>query len=245
MPVLALQDVVEAPERVVRDVRRDAADPLDRLRLRLEEGAELGAAIAAPRQEADFRIEVVADLRIAAGDLPQVVGEVVERAAGVVAALRTGRASVGVSVRAMNAETRWFWSNLDVRVDAVGAVPVSSDRVVAEALAVDEDGAVARSADLTLHAHDAEVVRRADIARRRKSSISSAWMFSSADVPAADLAAQAARRRECRSAAPSATGRCGARKTDRSVAGCRTGTSRRSRGRTAASPGRTDRSASG
>ena len=143
-------------------MRRNAADPLDLLRLRLEERAELGTAIAAARQEADLRIEVLADLRVAARDLPEVVGEVVEargrssRCPGPVGDRSAYRCAPGRPTHAGSA------SDLDVGVDAVGAVLVLVDRVLADALPVHEDGAVARSPDLALHADHAEVVRRPD-----------------------------------------------------------------------------------
>ena len=191
VPRLGLQHLVEAPERVVRDVRRNAADPLDVLRLRLEERAELGPAIAAARQEADFGIEVLADLRITAGDLPQVVGVVVKGAAGVVAALRPGGAIRGRVGAGDERRDALALTQLDVRVEPVGTVPVLVQRALSEALAVDEDRAVTRTPDLALHPHDAEIVRRPDQVAAEVFDVVGLDV-EQPHVPAAQLAAQAA-----------------------------------------------------
>ena len=148
------ETVVDAVVRVVADVRRNAANPRPPLRLRLKERAEFRPPVASPRQVADLGVEVVAHLRVAAGDLPQVVHEVVEhplRMIGPPARVRrAGRREVREQLRVRR--------HLQRRVHAVGPVVVVPAGGAARAFAVDEDRAEVRSAHLAQHADDAEIV---------------------------------------------------------------------------------------
>ena len=239
-----LHVAVEAPVPVLEDVRREAADVRVFLRLVVEEepvGAEVVASGAG--LVADLGVEVVADAGVADVVVEPagfVVG--VEEPAGDVGAMPSaGHRHLGAGRAGDEREQLAVGAGLQRRVDAVGTVEVLGAVRVAGGLAVDEDGADVRPAELALHPRHEEVGRWSDH-RVGAGVVGVARLHvEHADVVVAGLAADPRRRRgsapRCRPRS-----RSGARRTGRSAATRRTGRSTSSRGRTGASRGRTVRS---
>ncbi len=80
----AVEPVVEVRVCAVVEVRLDAADPRPLLRLIAQVVLTLDLPVAAPLQEADFRVEVVAHLRVTEPSAPQLVGVRIEQAARII-----------------------------------------------------------------------------------------------------------------------------------------------------------------
>src|SRR5262245_36362077 len=80
----AVESIVQIRVRPVVEVRLDAAYPRPLLRLITEVVLTLDLPVAAPLQKADFRVELITDLRVAKPSAPQLVGIGVKHAACVV-----------------------------------------------------------------------------------------------------------------------------------------------------------------
>src|SRR4029453_14476243 len=82
--------IVQPVKRVVVRMRRDSPDPRPALRLRLEEQAEFRSLISATWEVPDLRVEVFPGAEKPPRPFPDVVGVVVEQAAGMAGARRAG-----------------------------------------------------------------------------------------------------------------------------------------------------------
>jgi hypothetical protein len=135
-------------------VRLDTADPGPLFRLITEAEAPFERPVAATPQETDFRVESVADLRVAATSGPLLVDM---RVHGAPCVVRCALAGGGIGSR-QECRQSPVGCGLPSDIETVRAVEIIARCLVADALTADEHRAEVRSADFPLQAQNREIV---------------------------------------------------------------------------------------